>query len=228
MAPGLWHRCRNELCSQNLWRRRCNRGTRGQGEHLQKCGTTARSFQPEPSFWSGIVSYSPALLTAPVEKHSHTSHSTTRKSANVLICWSRQEQLSWVFGSSKVQNGTDATFDLHALHILLLGVFKDDVREVCSRYQALDMVGQMHHHPTSYQDRHCPLGQEDTLWDRQQNQEWNEKWKQSQWIITRRTHVHLSLVGVRGKTPWFFFFLRDFLTSTTWPAWRSWYLKKGL
>lgn len=44
-------------------------------------------------------------------------------------------------GCYKLQTGTDATFDLHALHILLLWVFEDDVGEVCPRYQALDVVG---------------------------------------------------------------------------------------
>lgn len=57
-----------------------------------------------------------------------------------------------------VENSTHATFDLHTLHILLLGVFKEDVGEVRSWYQALDVVGQMHHHAISQQDFHCPLG----------------------------------------------------------------------
>lgn len=72
-----------------------------------------------------------------------------------------EELLSFL--TLKVENRTHATFDLHALRILLLGVFKEDVGEVRSWYQALDVVGQMHHHAMIEQDCHCPLGQEDTL-----------------------------------------------------------------
>lgn len=62
------------------------------------------------------------------------------------------------FLTLKAENRTHATFDLHALRILFLWVFKEDVGEVHSRYQALDVVGQMHHHAMSQQDCHSPLG----------------------------------------------------------------------
>lgn len=62
----------------------------------------------------------------------------------------------------KVENWTDATFDLHAFHVLLLRVLEDDIRQVGPRHQAFNVVRQMHHHAMIQQDGHCPLGGRDT------------------------------------------------------------------
>lgn len=110
---------------------------------------------------------------------SGSTDSTCRNTFTQLVKWSRyqlnqpEELLSCL--TLKVENRTHATFDLHSLRIFLLWVFKEDVGEMHSWYQALDVVGQMHHHALSQQDCHCPLGQEDTLWDGQQNQEETRK-----------------------------------------------------
>lgn len=47
---------------------------------------------------------------------------------------------------------TDPTFDLHALRVLLLRVLEDNVREVGPWHQALNVVGQMHHHAVIQQN----------------------------------------------------------------------------
>lgn len=81
---------------------------------------------------------------------SGSTDSTCRSTFTQLVKSSRYqlkqpgEVLSFLLLT--VENRTHATFDLHALHILLLWVFKEDVGKVRSWYQALDVVCQMHHH----------------------------------------------------------------------------------
>ena len=51
-----------------------------------------------------------------------------------------------------MENQTDPTSDLHALHVLLLWVLKDDIRQVSPGHQAFNVVRQMHHHAVIQQD----------------------------------------------------------------------------
>lgn len=52
----------------------------------------------------------------------------------------------------RTENWTDATFDLHALDVLLLRVLQDDIGQVGPRHQAFNVVGHMHHHAVLQQD----------------------------------------------------------------------------
>lgn len=65
----------------------------------------------------------------------------------------------------KIENWTDATFDLHALYVLLLRVLQDDIGQVGPRNQAFNVVRHMHHHAMVQQNWHSYLEGIDT---------WNE------------------------------------------------------
>lgn len=61
----------------------------------------------------------------------------------------RNSKLQILFFS---ENWTDPTFNLHALHVLLLWVLQEDIRQVGARHQAFNVVRQMNHHAMMQQD----------------------------------------------------------------------------
>lgn len=202
-APGLWRCCRNERYNQNLWCTQCNRGRCVQDVRRHSWGTTAGSFQSAPSFWSGTTFYSRRLQTTP-----EVMKTKRRRMRQIWKCF--QQML------------VEIELTRHLTFMPSMYFFSGFLRTMSERW----FRGTR---PLMWSVRCTTIpwfNRTDTLpWKKNMSKERSDMKDSRNSPLQGQCHVYTYtyMCVYENNTHMH----NICLTSTTWPALTSWYLKKG-
>lgn len=202
-APGLWRCCRNERYNQNLWCTQCNRGRCVQDVRRHSWGTTAGSFQSAPSFWSGTTFYSRRLQTTP-----EVMKTKRRRMRQIWKCF--QQML------------VEIELTRHLTFMPSMYFFSGFLRTMSERW----FRGTR---PLMWSVRCTTIpwfNRTDTLpWKKNMSKERSDMKDSRNSPLQGQCHVYTYtyMCVYENNTHMH----NICLTSTTWPALMSWYLKKG-